>query len=140
MRTTATKRRTHEDKYLALVQQFPLRPLRSSHELDNAVAMIDSLLDRPLDGDERDYLAVLSDLVERYESVHEEIKPQSDCVMLRHLIEAKGVRQADVAKGCRIAESTISAVLSGARKLNRWQVAKLAKYFHVPATVFSLEE
>ena len=35
-----------------------------------------------------------------------------------------------------IAESTISEVLSGKRKLNRTQIGKLARYFHVSPAVF----
>ena len=34
------------DAYLHLVRQFPLRPIRSEKELDRAISMIDSLLDR----------------------------------------------------------------------------------------------
>ena len=34
------------DGYLDLVRQFPLRPIRSEKELDRAIAMINSLLDR----------------------------------------------------------------------------------------------
>jgi transcriptional regulator with XRE-family HTH domain len=55
------------------------------------------------------------------------------------LLENKGVTQAQVAKECRIAESTISAVLAGTRKLNRNHIGKLASYFHVEPGVFSFE-
>ncbi len=45
-----------EDQYLDLVRRFPLRPLRSDADLDAAIAMIDSLIDRPkLTTPERDY-------------------------------------------------------------------------------------
>ncbi len=57
--------------------------------------------------------------------------------MLRHLIESKGVTQAQVANDCRIAESTISAVLAGTRKLTRSHITKLTRYFHVEPSVFS---
>jgi HTH-type transcriptional regulator/antitoxin HigA len=36
-----------EDQYLDLVRRFPLRPLRGDADLDAAIAMIDSLIDRP---------------------------------------------------------------------------------------------
>jgi HTH-type transcriptional regulator/antitoxin HigA len=39
--------------------------------------------------------------------------PVADADLLRHLIEAKGVSQADVARETGIAESTISEVLGG---------------------------
>jgi HTH-type transcriptional regulator / antitoxin HigA len=55
-----------EDRYLELVRRFPLRPLRTGADLDAAVAVIDALVDRPrLSSPERDYLDVLSDLIER---------------------------------------------------------------------------
>jgi HTH-type transcriptional regulator/antitoxin HigA len=128
-----------EDRYLDLVRQFPLRPLRSAADLDAAVVVIDVLLDRPrLTAPEQDYLDVLSDLVEAYETETIPMRPIGDAELLRFLIEQKDVTQAAVAVGAGIAESTISAVLAGKRKLNRTQIASLARYFHVePGTFLS---
>src|SRR5262245_11489151 len=134
-RTTAGQKR---DAYLELIFQVPLRPIRSDTELDRAIAMVDSLIDRDdLGQDEQDYLDVLSDIVERYESEEHPIAPVSDAEMLGHLIEAKGVTQADVARGTGIAESTISEVLAGKRTLSRTHISKLSRYFHVEPGVFS---
>src|SRR5262249_8694672 len=120
-----------------LVRRFPLRPIRSESELDRATAVIDSLIDRPsLSADQKDYLHVLSDLVEAYEEEHYPIRQVSDDRMLRHLIEVRGVSQTEVAKGTGIANSTISAVLKGTRHLTREQIGQLAKYFHVEPVVF----
>ena len=128
-----------EDRYLDLVRQFPLRPLRTDADLDAAVAVIDALIDRPeLVAPEQDYLDVLSDLVEACESEMIPMRPVGDAELLRFLIEQKNVTQAAAASGAGIAESTISEVLAGKRKLNRTQIAKLARYFHVkPATFVS---
>jgi len=126
--------------YLRLVRAFPLRPLRSEEELDRAIAVIDSLLDREdLDPAEADYLDVLADLVERYETEHDPIGDVSDADLLAHLIDARGVTQADVARGTRIAVSTISEVLSGKRTLSRTHIGKLARYFGVDPGVFSFD-
>jgi HTH-type transcriptional regulator / antitoxin HigA len=66
------------------------------------------------------------------------MRPVGDAELLRFLIEQKGVTQAAVATGAGIAESTVSAVLAGKRKLNRGQIASLARYFHVePGTFLS---
>src|SRR5438552_11079133 len=111
-----------EDRYLDLVRRFPLRPLRSDADLDAAIAVIDALIDRPaLTAPEQDYLDVLSDLVEAYESETIPIRPVGDVELLRFLIEQKSVTQAAVAAGASIAESTVSEVLAGKRKLNRTQ-------------------
>jgi HTH-type transcriptional regulator / antitoxin HigA len=128
-----------EEQYLDLVRQFPLRPLRTAADLDAAVAVIDALIDCPrLTAPKQDYLDVLSDLVEAYEAEAVPMRPVGDAELLRFLIEQKGVTQAAVAAGAGIAESTVSAVLAGKRKLKRAQIAGLANYFHVePGTFLS---
>ena len=56
------------DGYWELMHGFPLRPIRTEKELDQAIEVIDSLLDRAdLTAAEEDYLDLLGDLVERYE-------------------------------------------------------------------------
>jgi HTH-type transcriptional regulator/antitoxin HigA len=126
------------DRYLELIYEFPLRPIRSDTELDEAVKMIDSLLSKgDLLPEEEDYLEILGDIVERYEAEAFPIAPVSDAEMLRHLIEAKGVSQTDVSKGTEIVESTISEVLSGKRSLSRGHIGKLARYFRVSPNVFA---
>src|SRR5438876_12300023 len=79
--------------YLELIRRFPLLPIESEAELDQATAVMNSLLDRDLDPAEDDYLDVLSDLVERYEDKHYPIEDVSEEEMVEFLIEQKGVTQ-----------------------------------------------
>ena len=144
MRDTTSSRALYgkrEDRYLKLVRHFPLRPLRTNTDLDAAVAVIDSLIDQnDLAAPEQDYLDVLSNLVEAYENEAVPMGPVGDAEMLLFLLEQKGVTQSELATGARIAESTISEVLSGKRKLNRTQIGKLARYFHIePGAFLSIE-
>jgi HTH-type transcriptional regulator/antitoxin HigA len=135
---TVNRQTDGKDHYFDLVRQFPLRPIRSDKELDEAVRMVDSLLDRRnLAAGEEDYLEVLGDLIERFESEAHPMAPVSDAEMLRHLIEAKGVSQTEVSRATRIADSTISEVLKGKRSLNRNHIGKLAKYFNVSPDAFA---
>jgi HTH-type transcriptional regulator / antitoxin HigA len=130
-----------EDRYLELVRRFPLRPLRTDADLDAAVAVVDSLIDQDdLSAPEQDYLDVLSDLVESYEAEAVPMRPVGDADMLRFLIEDRGVTQSEVATRAGIAESTISEVLAGKRMLNRTQIGKLARYFHVEPGAFAFGE
>src|SRR6266571_2350262 len=77
-----------EDQYLDLIRRFPLRPLRTDADLDAAIAIIDALIDRPeLTTPEQDYLDVLSDLVEAYETEAVPMRPVGDAELLRFLIE-----------------------------------------------------
>jgi HTH-type transcriptional regulator/antitoxin HigA len=125
------------DRYLELIHEFPLRPLGSEDELDRAIAVIDSLIDHDqLSRDEEDYLDVLGDLVEKYESEHHPMPPVSDADMLRHLIETRETSQSRVAAETGIAESTISEILKGKRALNRRHIEVLSRHFHVSPAVF----
>jgi HTH-type transcriptional regulator/antitoxin HigA len=126
------------DVYFDLIRQLPLRPIRSEEALEEAIHMIDSLVDREkLLQEEKDYLEVLSDLVERYEAEVHVIDPVSDDVLLRHLLEAKQVTQSEVARRTGIAVSTISEVLAGKRALNRKQIGKLVDYFRIGPEAFA---
>jgi len=111
--------------------------LASRPEVDAAVAVIDALLRQPsLKREEHDYLEVLGDLVEAYETETHPLGPVSDADLLSHLIEARGVSQSEVAEATGIAVSTISEVLRGKRTLNRVHIGKLARYFHVTPDTF----
>ncbi len=103
--------------------------------------MIDTLLDQPRRSQgETDYLDVLSFLVSRYEHEHHPIPRLPDSDMLRHLIEVKETTQAELARATGIAESTVSEILSGKRSLNKAQIGKLSRYFHVEPGVFSFDD
>jgi HTH-type transcriptional regulator / antitoxin HigA len=129
------------DKYIDLVHAFPLRPIRSDAELDGAIAMIDSLITRDdLDSGEEDYLDVLSDLVHKYESEHDPIAPVSDANMVRFLLESNDMTQAALAERSGIAESTISEVVAGKRKLSRRHIAAISRVFRVSPSVFFPEK
>ncbi|HEU5431729.1 MAG TPA: helix-turn-helix domain-containing protein [Thermomicrobiales bacterium] len=129
---TATK------KYLDLVARFPLRPIERDEELDAAIAVVDSLLAKPrLSKDEDDYLDVLGDLIRKYEKSAHPIEPASDSEMLKHLLESRDFSQIDLHKATGIAISTISAILSGKRRLSRRHIAALSAFFHVSADSFA---
>jgi HTH-type transcriptional regulator / antitoxin HigA len=118
--------------YLTLIRRLPLRPIRTDAELDAASRLIDELTDRDdLSLAESDYLDVLGDLVEKYEDEHVEMPHVSDAAMLRSLMEKKGVRQADVARGAGISKTVLSLVLSDKRELTREHIETLSKYFEV---------
>ncbi len=134
MRTTSRTGRRVPDTYLKLIRKFPLRPIRTEAENDEAVEAIAALAGRePLDAAERDYLDVLTELVLKYESQTYPISSVSGPAMVRHLIEAKDRTQAQVAAATGIAESSLSDMLAGKRKMSTKHVKALAKFFGVSA-------
>jgi HTH-type transcriptional regulator/antitoxin HigA len=122
--------------YFNLVKKFPLVHIRNDDHLVAAQEVIDQLLEEELDEGAEEYLDVLTDLVEGYEEEHVSIPDASEADVLRELMRANSLSQPRLAKATGIAQSTISAVLSGARSLTKGQVVKLAKFFGVSPAAF----
>jgi HTH-type transcriptional regulator/antitoxin HigA len=126
------------DSYLDLVLMFPLTSIRSDEHLEAAQEMSDELLAKgELDEGEQLYLDGLSDLVADYEDEHHAIEPASDADMLRHLMEARGVTQAQLHRDTGIAKSTISEMLAGRKAFTRQIIRKLADFFHVDVGILA---
>ena len=134
---TKRRRAAPPDSYLSLIHRFPLRAIRDDRELDQAIALVNELLDRPkLDEGETDYLDVLGDLVEAYEERAHPMEPASDAAMLDSLLTDRGQSQLQVAAATGIANSTVSNVRHGKRQLTRDHIRRLAKHFHINPGVF----
>jgi HTH-type transcriptional regulator/antitoxin HigA len=135
---TVPAKRGASQTYLALAKTYPIHPIRSPEDLDEAIAVLDGLLSRrkPLDEQEQDYLGSLAHEIERYEEEHVPVPDVSGADILRHLIGDRDLTLSDVAKATGIAVSTLSAVLNGKRNLNLTHIEKLARYFGVEPAVF----
>ncbi|MHB1559964.1 MAG: helix-turn-helix domain-containing protein [Isosphaeraceae bacterium] len=124
------------ETYLALVNEFPLIPIRDDDRLAKASAVLDQLLQEDLDRGQQDYLEVLTDLVEKYEEEHIPIPDASESDVLRELMRSHGLSQNALKARTGIAQSTISAVLNGERSLTKEQVITLAGFFGVSPLAF----
>ena len=123
--------------YLALSRTFPPRVIRDDDELDQAISVVDDLLDRPdLSGNEREYLAVLGLLIEEYERTHVELPAVTGVELLRHLMEENDLSQGDLASLFGDNRSIVSEVLHGKRRLSLNHIQRLAEYFGLPADLF----
>jgi len=140
MATTTSRRFKGKarDEYLDLVMKFPLTSIRSEDDLEAAQKVMDRLLaQEDLNVGEEMYLDALSDLVAAYEDTHHSIEPASDADMLRHLMEAKGVTQAQLSKEAGLAKSSISEILAGKKPFSRQMIRKLADYFNVDVSMLA---
>jgi len=82
--------------YLALIDIFPLRPLRSAREYDAAAAVLDRLAVRPegsLGPGEQDYFDTLTMLVEAYDrdDDNHEKEQRDPLTILRYLMQESGM-------------------------------------------------
>jgi len=129
------------DRYLELIRENPLRVIRSEDEYARAIATLDRLSDRGNDRTpaETEYVLALAVFVEKYEEEHHPIPPASGVDMLRYLIETHQRTQSDVAIGTGLADSSISEILAGKRKLSVKHIQALARFFKVKAGVFLAE-
>ena len=139
--TTKTKVRRGEqvaDSYFNLVGELPLVSIKSAAQFKDAQAMMDRLLAQgELDDGEEMYLDALSDLAATYEDLHHAIAPASDADMLRHLMEAKDVTQAELHRQTGIPKSTISEVLGGKKPFSKTLIRTLADFFSVDTSVLA---
>lgn len=141
MTTTNAKfglKRRQQDSYVELVMAFPLASIKSDAHLAEAQEVMDQLLATgQLDDGEEMYLDALSDLVATYEDAHHAIEPACDADMLRHLLDAKGITQAQLSNDTGLPKSSISEILSGKKTFTRPMIQKLAVYFEVDASVLA---
>ena len=131
-----TVSRVAPDSYLDLIRKFPLRSIRTEAELDAAQIVLDGLLRRKLNAGGEQYLGALTDLIEVYEDRAHPIPDAPEADVLRLLMESNGLSQSRLAREVGISQSTISAVLGGARSLTKEQVVALAQHFHLSPMAF----
>lgn len=126
-----------DKKYLDLIRQFPLKPIRSEKENELAASVCDKLLDRfdSLSSLERDYLEVLSDLVEHFESRWQEEKSVDPRQLLIFLMKQNELSQTDLIPEFGTS-SRASEYLSGKRELSLPQIIKLAERFSLSPNAF----
>ena len=128
------------ESYLALMAEFPLRPITSGKELERAVKIVHrlALSGGKLDVGEEAYLEVLEGIVERYERSHHPMNADdvSPTRALRMLVEQAGMTVTDLGKLLG-SKSAASELLSGKRKEpSKSQIARLCARFKVDAAVF----
>ena len=126
-----------DKKYLKWIKKYPLRPIRTEEENDYAGMVCDELLDNyeVLSEAEKDYLEVLSTLVENFESQWKEEEEVTPRCLLQYLMERNDLNQTDLIPEFG-SSSRVSEYFSGKRKLSMGQIQKLAKRFCLSPNAF----
>jgi HTH-type transcriptional regulator / antitoxin HigA len=119
-----------------LMNEFPLRPIRDSDQLRQAMQRADALLVRTNRSlDEQDYLDVLSLLIAEYEHQHVVVPPVSGGDIVRLLISEHRLSQVEIIPLLGGKEKSL-ALLKGARPLDLRQATRAARYFKLPVETF----
>jgi HTH-type transcriptional regulator / antitoxin HigA len=139
MSTIKSKLLPPTQRYLELIRQFPLRPIRTKGEAAAATAILDKLFGSPdADPGQEDYVDVLSDLLDAYEQENEPDYPKeaTGIEVLRSLMEERGMNQSTLAGKLGVSAPTISLILSNERPITADHARKLGKIFSVDPGLF----
>lgn len=128
--------------YLALLGEFPLRPIRNGSEYDRAAQIVHRLALREgeLAAGEEAYLEVLESLLERYDRDHHSISTDdvSPTRALQVLVEQAAMTVTELGELLG-SKGAASELLSGKRKEpSKAQIARLCDRFKVDASLFLL--
>jgi HTH-type transcriptional regulator/antitoxin HigA len=131
------RKRPEPDSYIALIRDFPLKPIRNDDEHERAVGIIGKLMGRELDSGSSDYLDTLTLLVNKYEDENhtpegEHLSPRQ---ALRAIMRANNLSQAQMGKIIG-SESAVSMFLNGERELSKSHIKAIAVRFRVDAGLF----
>jgi len=85
--------------------------------------------------EETETAKLLAVLIADYEAKHFAVEAASGIEVLKELLDANGLRQRDLAEDLG-GESIVCLILQGKRQLNRKQIEKLSRRFHVSPAVF----
>jgi HTH-type transcriptional regulator/antitoxin HigA len=123
--------------YSELLRQAQPEIIHDNKTHQRALTIVESLMNKTrLTEAEGKLLDLLAKLVNDYEETIYPTPNVSPLRMLQHLMEARGATQADIVRETGIPRSTISEVLKGKRNISVENVRRLAKYFHVEASLF----
>lgn len=128
------------DKYRALIERFPLVPIKNDAHLDDAHEFAQSLMLRsdPVAADEADYLEVLLDEIAKYESKHHALKfaDMAPHELLQSFMKDHSLKQVALQNILGVSSGVMSELVSGKRELTKEHCVKLGQYFKVTPALF----
>jgi HTH-type transcriptional regulator/antitoxin HigA len=115
--------------YPGLMALHLLRPIRDQVDADNASEMIDLLAGHTLNAEQADYLDLLSDLYEKWESIQFPVHQASGAELLRLVLKECSQGAGDLAQLLGIDVSLAYRILRGERQLTAGQIRKVAQSY-----------
>ena len=136
--STATSAKL-DRRYLDLVREFPLRPIRSKRELGRAMKIAGHLAtyhEGTLSPGEQDYLDAITVFIEEYQRRYSADMPEvTPLAMLKHLMEEHDMNISDLGRVIG-SQSNASLILSGKRAISKRVMRLLSRQFAVDPAVF----
>ncbi|MGB7160798.1 MAG: hypothetical protein WBD40_22225 [Tepidisphaeraceae bacterium] len=134
---TRSRSRAVSEDYLKLVRRFPLRPLRTVRDYDEASKVLDELvLCDDLSRGEADYLDALTRFVEDYDDAHHPLSEfqATPLEVLRHLVEHSDMTTTDLGRVIG-SKGVASEILRGKRELSKTHIKLLSAHFKISPAI-----
>lgn len=138
---TTTTHATVADTYLNLINEFPLRRIRTVANHRKAKKIMLRLSSQGSDRGTAEYLDVLADLIADYEMRAEQLIDTSKVTaaeLVRHRIQERGLSVNSVARLVGIPQSNLSEMLSGKRDWSKNAIRGLSAHLNIRADRFLL--
>src|SRR5713101_4226746 len=111
--------------YEELLLEYKPRPIRNDSDCRRARRALEKLMKPRPSRAESELIEVLATLIEQYES-REHPTPQVPArQVLAHLMEARGISRAELARATGIPRSTVTNILTGRRNFSKANVRDL---------------
>lgn len=126
------------EKYQKLSQVFPITTIRTEKQYKDAMSIIRKLMpviDQVSDKGVLEYFSALSTMAYAFEKTRRENLKSDPIEVIKYLMKGHNLTQDDLADELG-GQSSVSLILSGARKLNLGHIKKLAERFKVSPAVF----
>lgn len=128
------------DSYLELVREFPLVPIKTDGDYDEAIAFLRRLAigdEESLDRGQKAYLEALTQFVGDYEDsrFRTRARRMSPLKALKYLMKSNGMKAVDLG-GVLGSRSLASQILNGKRALSKAHIRALADRFKVDPGLF----
>lgn len=115
----------------------PLLSIRNEREYDEAVKLMNELVDEVGDNERHplySFLDTLGTVMHAYEEDHHAMPKSTGSSMLKFLMDEHGLKQSELPEVG--SQGVVSEILSGRRELNTRQIGALSKRFGVSPAVF----
>lgn len=123
--------------YGSLLEKYQPKAITSESEYQRSLEVIDNLMSKgeDLSPEESTLLETLAILVEAYEESEFPMPASSPINVLRHLMEVRSLKQADLVKVIG-SKGVVSEIVNGKRSISKSQARELGNFFNVSPALF----
>ncbi|MEH1895285.1 MAG: transcriptional regulator [Nostoc sp.] len=126
----------NSDIYSELLSQHQPRIIKTEEENEKFLETVEELLSRShLTPEEDTLLELLVKLIEDFEDKHYQLNSSTPYSRLLHLMEARGLEQADLVEILGSSE-IVTKIMNGELEITKEQAVALGKLFHVDPSLF----